>query len=168
MCCSVSFSPLLTARTLVLHLIISFTERCGENCPSFSGAFHIHFQVWVHNVALDSLVYPIEQICDSSGEDPTCSRSLLLYILAFLPFCELFASCCFFHANIALLSRSVSGNSVQDHLNYLGISMQSESRGSCRIVTDGNMLRYKIGALDGAIIFSKQPGSPVDQQLSAL
>ncbi|KAM0908175.1 hypothetical protein ACQ4PT_015624 [Festuca glaucescens] len=98
---------------------------------------HFPREVWVHNVGLDSLVYPIEQICDDSGEDPACSRS-------------------------------VSGNSVQDHLHYLGISMHSESRGSCRIVTDGNMLRYKIGAPDGTIILSKQPGLSVDQQLSAL
>lgn len=97
---------------------------------------HFPREVWVHNVALDSLVYPIEQICDDSGEDPTCSRS-------------------------------VSGNSVQDHIHYLGISMHGESRGSCRIVTDGNMLRYKIGSDDGAIILSKQPGLSVDQQLSA-
>jgi hypothetical protein len=98
---------------------------------------HFPREVWVHNVGLDSLVYPIEQICDDSGEDPACSRF-------------------------------VSGNSVQDHLHYLGISMHSESRGSCRIVTDGNMLRYKIGAPDGTIILSKQPGLSVDQQLSAL
>uniref|UniRef100_A0ACD5TAC8 Uncharacterized protein n=1 Tax=Avena sativa TaxID=4498 RepID=A0ACD5TAC8_AVESA len=97
---------------------------------------HFPREVWVHNVGLDSLVYPIEQICDDSGEDPTCSRS-------------------------------VSGNSVQDHLHYLGVSMHSESRGSCRIVTDGNMLRYKIGSADGTIILSKQPGLSVDQQLSA-
>lgn len=97
---------------------------------------HFPREVWVHNIGLDSLVYPIEQICDDSGEDPTCSRS-------------------------------VSGNSVQDHIHYLGISMHSESRGSCRIVTDGNMLRYKVGTVDGAIVFSKQPDLSVDQLLSA-
>jgi len=97
---------------------------------------HFPREVWVHNIGLDSLVYPIEQICDDSGEDPTCSRS-------------------------------VSGNSVQDHIHYLGVSMHSESRGSCRIVTDDNVLRYKIGTADGAIVFSKQPGLPVDQLLSA-
>ncbi|KAE8821818.1 Lipase [Hordeum vulgare] len=96
---------------------------------------HFPREVWVHNIGLDSLVYPIEQICDDSGEDPTCSRS-------------------------------VSGNSVQDHIHYLGISMHSESRGSCRIVTDDNMLRYKVGTVDGTIVFSKQPGLSVDQLLS--
>ena len=54
---------------IIRHLTVS--------CP-FSGAFHIYFQVWVHNIGLDSLVYPIEQICDDSGEDPTCSRSFPL------------------------------------------------------------------------------------------
>lgn len=97
---------------------------------------HFPREVWVHNIGLDSLVYPIEQICDNSGEDPTCSRS-------------------------------VSGNSVQDHLHYLGISMHGESRGSCRIVKDDHVLRYRIGSVDGAIILSKQPGLSVDQQLSA-
>ncbi|KAF6995605.1 hypothetical protein CFC21_012074 [Triticum aestivum] len=96
---------------------------------------HFPREVWVHNIGLDSLVYPIEQICDDSGEDPTCSRS-------------------------------VSGNSVQDHIHYLGISMHSESRGSCRIVTDDNMLRHKVDTVDGAIVFSKQPGLSVDQLLS--
>lgn len=97
---------------------------------------HFPREVWVHNVGLDSLVYPIEEICDDSGEDPRCSRS-------------------------------VSGNSVQDHIHYLGISMHSESRGSCRIVTDDNMLRYKIGTVDGTIVLSKEPGLSVDQQHSA-
>ncbi|KAF6989908.1 hypothetical protein CFC21_007185 [Triticum aestivum] len=96
---------------------------------------HFPREVWVHNIGLDSLVYPIEQICDDSGEDPTCSRS-------------------------------VSGNSVQDHIHYLGISMHSESRGSCRIVTDDNMLRHKVDTVDGAIVFSKQPGLSVGQLLS--
>lgn len=127
----------------------------------FCGTFHIYFQVWVHNIGLDSLIYPIEQICDDSGEDPTCSRSLPL---SYVP--NLLCQLMFFHINIALLSRSVSGNSVQDHIHYLGVSMHSESRGSCRIVTDDNMLRYKIGTVDGTIVFSKQPGLSVDQLLS--
>lgn len=92
---------------------------------------HFPREVWVHNVGLGSLVYSIEQICDDSGEDPTCSRS-------------------------------VSGNSVQDHINYLGISMHAEASGSCRIVTGDNKLQYKMDS-DGNIVFSKQPGLSVDQ-----
>lgn len=30
--------------------------------------------------------------------------------------------------------RSVSGNSISDHLNYYGIALQADSWGSCRIV----------------------------------
>ena len=169
MCCPASLPSCLTTRTLVLHLIYVFLRDVVKITPHltvsclFSGAFHIYFQVWVHNVGLDSLVYPIEQICDDSGEDPTCSRSLSLSHIKVLSslwiFCQLM--------NVALPSRSVSGNSVQDHIHYLGISMHSESRGSCRIVTDDHMLRYRTGTADGAIILSKQPGLSVDQQLSA-
>uniref|UniRef100_A0A804UBJ1 Fungal lipase-type domain-containing protein n=1 Tax=Zea mays TaxID=4577 RepID=A0A804UBJ1_MAIZE len=39
---------------------------------------HFPREVWIHNVGLGSLVYSIEEICDDSGEDPTCSRSLAL------------------------------------------------------------------------------------------
>uniref|UniRef100_A0A0E0FYH5 Fungal lipase-type domain-containing protein n=2 Tax=Oryza TaxID=4527 RepID=A0A0E0FYH5_ORYNI len=37
---------------------------------------HFPREVWVHNVGLGSLVYSVEQICDDSGEDPSCCRSV--------------------------------------------------------------------------------------------
>lgn len=37
---------------------------------------HFPREVWVHNAGIGSLIYQIEQICDGSGEDPTCSRSV--------------------------------------------------------------------------------------------
>lgn len=37
---------------------------------------HFAREVWLHNIGIGSLVYMIEQICDGSGEDPTCSRSV--------------------------------------------------------------------------------------------
>ncbi|RDX69141.1 hypothetical protein CR513_51782, partial [Mucuna pruriens] len=33
-------------------------------------------QVWLYNIGLGSLVYSVEKICDGSGEDPSCSRSV--------------------------------------------------------------------------------------------
>lgn len=38
---------------------------------------HFAREVWLHNAGIGSLVYPVEQVCDDSGEDPTCSRSVL-------------------------------------------------------------------------------------------
>ncbi|KAL5202786.1 hypothetical protein ABZP36_013738 [Zizania latifolia] len=98
---------------------------------------HFSREVWVHDVGPGSLVYPVEQICDDSGEDPNCSRS-------------------------------VSGNSVQDHIQYLGISMHAESHGTCRIVTADSIsiLQYKMDN-DGNIVLSKKPGLSVDQLYSA-
>ncbi|KAL6185933.1 hypothetical protein ACLB2K_042055 [Fragaria x ananassa] len=37
---------------------------------------HFPREVWLYNIGLGSLVYKVEKICDSSGEDPTCSRSV--------------------------------------------------------------------------------------------
>ncbi|KAG1371206.1 putative lipase [Cocos nucifera] len=37
---------------------------------------HFAREVWLHNIGLGSLVYMIEKVCDGSGEDPTCSRSV--------------------------------------------------------------------------------------------
>lgn len=86
---------------------------------------HFPREVWVHNVGLGSLVYTVEQICDDSGEDPACSRS-------------------------------VSGNSIQDHITYLGVSMHAEAWSSCRIVMEYTELQYKMD-LRGNIVLSKQP-----------
>ncbi|PUZ66283.1 hypothetical protein GQ55_3G295800 [Panicum hallii var. hallii] len=94
---------------------------------------HFPREVWIHNVGLGTFEYSIEEICDDSGEDPTCSRS-------------------------------VSGNSVQDHIHYLGISMHAESLAHCRIVT--GTLQYKMDPA-GNIVFSKQPGLSVDELHSA-
>jgi predicted lipase len=94
---------------------------------------HFPREVWIHNVGLGTFEYSIEEICDDSGEDPTCSRS-------------------------------VSGNSVQDHIHYLGISMHAESLAHCIIVT--GTLQYKMDPA-GNIVFSKQPGLSVDELHSA-
>ncbi|KAK9161467.1 hypothetical protein Syun_007808 [Stephania yunnanensis] len=37
---------------------------------------HFPREVWLYNIGLGSLVYTVERVCDSSGEDPSCSRSV--------------------------------------------------------------------------------------------
>ncbi|KAH7676772.1 Triacylglycerol lipase protein [Dioscorea alata] len=37
---------------------------------------HFAREVWLHNIGLGSLVYLVEKVCDGSGEDPHCSRSV--------------------------------------------------------------------------------------------
>ncbi|OAY83614.1 Lipase [Ananas comosus] len=89
---------------------------------------HFPREVWTHNIGIGTLVYMIEQICDGSGEDPSCSRS-------------------------------VSGDSITDHKKYLGIDMQADTWGSCRIVMDYSALQYQMD-LAGNIVLSKDPVSP--------
>jgi len=56
---------------------------------------HFATEVWIFKIAIGRLQYEFERICDGSGEDPSCSRS-------------------------------VSGNSIQDHLNYYGVYLRTE------------------------------------------
>ncbi|XP_042475021.1 lipase-like isoform X2 [Macadamia integrifolia] len=37
---------------------------------------HFPREVWIYNIGVDSLVYTVEKVCDGSGEDPTCCRSV--------------------------------------------------------------------------------------------
>uniref|UniRef100_A0A7N0UMQ9 Fungal lipase-type domain-containing protein n=1 Tax=Kalanchoe fedtschenkoi TaxID=63787 RepID=A0A7N0UMQ9_KALFE len=38
---------------------------------------HFPREVWLYNIGVGSLVYPVEKVCDGSGEDPSCSRSVV-------------------------------------------------------------------------------------------
>ncbi|KAH9622538.1 hypothetical protein KSS87_020536 [Heliosperma pusillum] len=38
---------------------------------------HYPTEVWLYDVAFESLIYSVDKVCDSSGEDPSCSRSVL-------------------------------------------------------------------------------------------
>ncbi|CAN1149935.1 unnamed protein product [Linum perenne] len=38
---------------------------------------HFAREVWLYNLELGSLIYMVEKVCDDSGEDPNCSRSVL-------------------------------------------------------------------------------------------
>ncbi|KAK4770430.1 hypothetical protein SAY87_030962 [Trapa incisa] len=46
--------------------------------PYFPQKTYHHFprEVWLYDVDLESLVYTVEKVCDSSGEDPSCCRSV--------------------------------------------------------------------------------------------
>jgi hypothetical protein len=50
----------------------------------------------------------------------------------------------------------VSGNSILDHITYLGVSMHAEAWSSCRIVMEYTELQHKMD-LYGNIVLSKQP-----------
>lgn len=89
---------------------------------------HFPREVWIYNIGLGSLVYTVEKICDGSGEDPTCSRS-------------------------------VTGNSVADHIVYYGVELHAETWGSCRIVMDAHTLAYGKTDQSGNIVLSKSPAS---------
>ncbi|KAL2341160.1 hypothetical protein Fmac_009100 [Flemingia macrophylla] len=91
---------------------------------------HFPREVWLYNIGFGSLVYSVEKICDGSGEDPTCSRS-------------------------------VSGNSIVDHLSYYGVDMGSDEPSSCRIVMDSNVQKTSIKDSRGNLILSKNPATPL-------
>ncbi|BBN20210.1 hypothetical protein MPTK1_8g17360 [Marchantia polymorpha subsp. ruderalis] len=55
---------------------------------------HFATEVWIFKIQVGRLQYEFEQVCDSSGEDPECSRS-------------------------------VTGNSISDHLQYLGVYLKT-------------------------------------------
>lgn len=90
---------------------------------------HFAREVWLHNAGIGSLVLLVEKICDSTGEDPTCSRS-------------------------------VSGNSILDHLTYYNVELQAETWGSCRIVMGNKLVQYQTDGA-GNIVMSKNPPAAI-------
>ncbi|XP_019181293.1 PREDICTED: lipase ZK262.3-like isoform X2 [Ipomoea nil] len=85
---------------------------------------HFPREVWLYNIGLGSLVYTVEKVCDGSGEDPTCSRS-------------------------------VTGNSISDHLTYYGIRLGNEESVSCSIVLDPRVSSYATQYVNGNVILSR-------------
>lgn len=69
---------------------------------------HFGREIWIYKISLGSLSYELERVCDNSGEDPTCSRS-------------------------------VSGNSIADHLCYLGVYLQADNWASCSFFLTHNL-----------------------------
>ncbi|KAM7467072.1 hypothetical protein LguiB_014634 [Lonicera macranthoides] len=93
---------------------------------------HFPREVWLHNIGYGSLVYTLETVCDASGEDPNCSRS-------------------------------VTGNSILDHLAYYGVEMGCETSEICRIVMDSRVAMYGTQDENGNFILSKNPSPSVLQ-----
>lgn len=135
---------------LQLHDLVALAETKASSSPWY-------LQVWVHNAGLGSLIYLVEQICDSSGEDPSCSRyklnairaPILIQLLGLTSLTDFFT----FSAK-----RSVKGNSISDHLEYFGVSMEAETWGSCGIVFYGNVAEYQVD-IAGNIVLSKWPSA---------
>ncbi|GMJ02038.1 hypothetical protein like AT5G18640 [Hibiscus trionum] len=92
---------------------------------------HFPREVWLYNLGLGSLVYTVEKVCDRSGEDPTCSRS-------------------------------VTGNSIADHLSYYGVDLMCRDWRSCRIVMDPHVADYGKTDLKGNFILSRAPATRVN------
>ncbi|RRT74899.1 hypothetical protein B296_00031048 [Ensete ventricosum] len=123
-------------------------------------------EVWVHNVGIGSLVYMIEKVCDSSGEDPSCSRYMLGSVgIPISIRCMMFIMLITFSCAV---ERSVSGNSISDHLAYFGIEMQADTWGTCRIVFHGNVVQSQVD-IAGNTVLSKRPGvsSALQQNVEA-
>ncbi|XP_022722659.1 lipase-like isoform X2 [Durio zibethinus] len=91
---------------------------------------HFPREVWLYNLGVESLVYRVEKVCDGSGEDPTCSRS-------------------------------VTGNSIADHLNYYGVDLMCQQWRSCRIVMDPRVSEYGKTDHKGNFILSRDPATLV-------
>ncbi|KAJ4967824.1 hypothetical protein NE237_014525 [Protea cynaroides] len=91
---------------------------------------HFPTEVWLYNVGFGSLVYKVEKVCDGSGEDPTCSRS-------------------------------VTGNSISDHMMYFDVELEADTWGSCRFVMNSGMLSYGKTDLNGNIVLSRDPAMSV-------
>ncbi|GLT76936.1 hypothetical protein SLA2020_485690 [Shorea laevis] len=91
---------------------------------------HFPREVWLYNIGLGSQMYEVEKVCDGSGEDPTCSRS-------------------------------VTGNSISDHLVYYGVELMCETWRSCKIVHDPGLVEYSKTDLQGNFILSRDPATPI-------
>ncbi|KAB8116024.1 hypothetical protein EE612_056949 [Oryza sativa] len=88
---------------------------------------HFSREVWLHETIVGNVVTRNETICDGSGEDPTCSRS-------------------------------VYGRSVADHLEYYGVSLHADSRGTCQFVIGSTNTAYgSILEVDRTIIMTRYP-----------
>lgn len=91
---------------------------------------HFAREVWLYNIGLGSLIYKVEKICDGSGEDPSCSRS-------------------------------VTGNSISDHLVYFGVRMGCDKWMPCGIVMDPRVAEYGQTDLEGNFVLSRPPATSI-------
>ncbi|XP_020100904.1 lipase-like isoform X2 [Ananas comosus] len=86
---------------------------------------HFPREVWLHEVGIGSLSHLVEEICDGSGEDDSCSRS-------------------------------VYGDSISDHLNYFGVELRADARGSCKFIIHNSEIQYD-EKLGGDVILLRNP-----------
>lgn len=94
---------------------------------------HFPREVWLYNIGIGFLIYPVEKICDDSGEDPDCSRS-------------------------------VSGNSISDHLTYFDVEMGCDTTSSkCKIVMAPSLASYGKEDDYGNFILSRVPSKSVSK-----
>ncbi|KAL2244124.1 UNVERIFIED_CONTAM: Lipase [Sesamum indicum] len=91
---------------------------------------HFPREVWLYNIGFGSLIYTVEKVCDGSGEDPTCSRS-------------------------------VSGNSISDHLTYYGVHMGCDASSGCKIIMDPRVVGYGKTDQEGNLILSRDPSRSI-------
>ncbi|MCD9560697.1 hypothetical protein HAX54_019442, partial [Datura stramonium] len=77
-----------------------------------NAAFVSYYSERVPNTIRVTNVYTVEKVCDNSGRDPSCSRS-------------------------------VSGNSITDHLRYFGVKLSCDVSAGCRIVMDNGLAAYR-------------------------
>ncbi|CAM0874088.1 unnamed protein product [Alopecurus aequalis] len=88
---------------------------------------HFAREVWLQETIVGNVITRNETVCDCSGEDPTCSRS-------------------------------VYGRSVADHLEYYGVNLHADSRGTCQFVIGTSNSAYSdIRQVDGTIVISRYP-----------
>jgi len=82
--------------------------------PYFSHKTYHHFsrEVWLYKIGWGSLVYGVEKVCDDSGEDPTCSRSVMG--------CSIADHLVYYGIDLMGHSRKCFGGAVDPRLNEYG------------------------------------------------
>ncbi|KAI4378907.1 hypothetical protein MLD38_016326 [Melastoma candidum] len=88
---------------------------------------HFPMEVWLYNVNLESLVYTVEKVCDKTGEDPSCSRSVK--------------------------GNSIADHLVYFGVDLMG----GDLVGSCRTVVEPHLMKYGSSDAEGNIVLSKAP-----------
>lgn len=65
------------------------------------------------------------------------------------------------NSDLAILCRSVAGNSIADHLVYYGVEMGSDEPSSCRIVMNPSIQNASIKDSRGNIILYRDHVTPI-------
>ncbi|PPD99855.1 hypothetical protein GOBAR_DD03108 [Gossypium barbadense] len=117
------------ARCGVIELVVDI-QNCLQVHFVWMKCYCMFLIVWLYNLGLGSVVYQFEKVCDGSGEDPDCSRS-------------------------------VTGSSITDHLNYYGVDLTFIRWRSCRIVMDPRVEEYGKTDDKGNIVLSRDPATLV-------